>query len=66
MGICIQKNETASLLASGEKSSEKMFEYYLEVKRILYIGDVIYTISERKVKLNSIGDLALLKEIELT
>lgn len=36
-----------------------------EVKRILYIDNVLYTISSKKVKLNSLEDLAFMKEIGL-
>jgi inhibitor of cysteine peptidase len=35
------------------------------VKRALYIDNVLYTISDREVKLNSLEDLAFIKEIEL-
>jgi len=33
------------------------------VKRALYIKDVLYTVSDNKIKLNSLENLALLKEI---
>lgn len=35
------------------------------VKRTLYIEDVLYTVSNKKVKMNSLNDLALIGEIEL-
>jgi len=35
------------------------------VTRALYIQDVLYTLSDAKVKLNSLEDLAFIKEIEL-
>jgi inhibitor of cysteine peptidase len=35
------------------------------VKRVLYIGNVLYTVSDKKIKMNSLEDLAFLKEIEL-
>jgi uncharacterized secreted protein with C-terminal beta-propeller domain len=35
------------------------------VKRSLYIGDVLYTVSGMKIKLNSLSDLAELKQLEL-
>jgi uncharacterized secreted protein with C-terminal beta-propeller domain len=37
----------------------------LYVNRSLYIGNVLYTVSEGKIKLNSLVDLALLKEVTL-
>jgi uncharacterized secreted protein with C-terminal beta-propeller domain len=39
--------------------------YELYVSRALYIGDVLYTISQGKIKLNSLVDLAFLKEVSL-
>lgn len=36
------------------------------VKRTLYIEDVLYTVSDMKVKLNSLEDLMLIKEIGLS
>jgi uncharacterized secreted protein with C-terminal beta-propeller domain len=38
----------------------------LEVSRALYIGDVLYTVSQGKIKLNSLADLTFLKEISLS
>jgi len=35
------------------------------VKRTLYIEDILYTVSDKKIKMNSLEDLAFLKEIEL-
>ncbi len=35
------------------------------VQRSLYIGNVLYTVSDRKIRLNSIDDLRLLNEIDL-
>jgi len=36
-----------------------------DVKRALYIGNVLYTISDKKVKMNSLDDLAEINEVEL-
>lgn len=35
------------------------------VRRSLYIGDVLYTISNAKIKANSLGDLSEIKELKL-
>jgi uncharacterized secreted protein with C-terminal beta-propeller domain len=35
------------------------------IERSLYIDDVLYTVSNAKVKLNSLEDLAFIKEIKL-
>ena len=35
------------------------------IKRALYIGNVLYTISERKVKMNSLTDLSEINDLEL-
>jgi len=36
-----------------------------EVKRSLYIDDVLYTISDKRIKMNALDDLTLIKMIEL-
>ncbi len=38
-------------------------EYY--VKRSLYIDDVLYTVSDKKIKMNSLEDLSEINEVEL-
>jgi uncharacterized secreted protein with C-terminal beta-propeller domain len=38
---------------------------YYHVKRSLYIGNILYTISDKKVKMNAIEDLGLVNEVEL-
>jgi uncharacterized secreted protein with C-terminal beta-propeller domain len=38
---------------------------YSGAKRVLYIENMLYTISDMKVKLSSLEDLVLIKEIEL-
>jgi inhibitor of cysteine peptidase len=35
------------------------------IKRSLYIENVLYTVSDKKIEMNSLADLTLLKEIEL-
>lgn len=49
------ENSTAPLGFNSEYS----------IKRALYIGNVLYTISDRKVKMNSLLDLSEINEIEL-
>ena len=41
------------------------YDYTTQVQRILYIDDVLYTVSEAKVKMNDIETLQLLNEVEL-
>ncbi len=41
------------------------YEYGYQVQRILYIEDVLYTVSPAKVKMNDIETLQLLNEVEL-
>jgi hypothetical protein len=41
------------------------YQQYGNVQRILYIGDVLYTISDSLVKLNDIDSLAELKALNL-
>lgn len=38
----------------------------LIVNRALYIGNILYTVSQDKIELNSLADLSLLKEINLS
>ena len=38
----------------------------LFINRALYIGNILYTISQEKIELNSLADLSLLKEISLS
>jgi uncharacterized secreted protein with C-terminal beta-propeller domain len=41
------------------------YQQYGDVQRILYIGDVLYTVSDSLVKLNDINSLAELKALNL-
>jgi uncharacterized secreted protein with C-terminal beta-propeller domain len=45
--------------------STEMPETGYWIKRALYIEDALYTVSDKKVKINSLSDLALIKEIEI-
>jgi uncharacterized secreted protein with C-terminal beta-propeller domain len=38
----------------------------LFINRALYIGNILYTVSQTKIELNSLTDLSLLKEIDLS
>jgi len=48
------------LMKSGYYFSSPLF-----VKRALYIGDVLYTISDKKIKMNSLETLVEIKAVEL-
>jgi len=37
-----------------------------DVQRSLYIDDILYTISPRKIMLNSLDDLSMLKELKIS
>ena len=51
---------------SEEKAINEQNPYYeKDVKRSLYINDVLYTVSENMVKANSLKNLKVLKEINL-
>jgi uncharacterized secreted protein with C-terminal beta-propeller domain len=41
------------------------YEYAYWVQRALYINDTLYTMSDKKIKMNSIEDLSFIKEIEI-
>jgi len=47
------------------KNEMSIYEKSYWVKRSLYIEDVLYTISSRKIKLNMLDDLSPILEIEL-
>ncbi len=59
LGFTLEGNVTHQNVAD-------QFESGLEVKRLLYIDNVLYTISEKKVKLNDLESLEPLNEIELS
>lgn len=46
------------------ETMKSLFESYF-VKRTVFIDDVLYTISDKKIKMNSLQDLAEIKTIEL-
>lgn len=48
------------------KNGISIYEESYWVKRSLYIEDVLYTVSNRKVKLNMLDDLSAILEIELS
>jgi uncharacterized secreted protein with C-terminal beta-propeller domain len=52
-----------------ENIAEPELQYYyyspFSVERSLYIGDVLYTISQAKIKMNNLEDLGYINEVEL-
>ncbi len=42
------------------------YDYEYEVRRSLYIGDVLYTISNKMIKMNDIGDLTEINRVVLS
>jgi len=56
-GVTHQENTTSS----------QYYSYYNQnVNRALYIGNTLYTVSNAKVKLNSLDNLALIAEVDLS
>jgi len=55
-GITHQENAT---------SAPYMIDYNADVNRALYIGNTLYTVSNAKVKLNSLADLSPIVEVKL-
>lgn len=49
-----------------QENSENQWDSSYWVKRALYIEEVLYTLSDMKVKLNSLEDLTFIKGIELS
>lgn len=58
-GFILKGNVTHQEIGTSEWDSS------YHVKRALYIEDVLYTVSDNKIKLNSLESLALLKEIPI-
>jgi len=58
-GLALRGNVTHQEVTNGWYS-----EYW--VKRALYIESVLYTVSDKKIKMNSLEDLVFIKEIELS
>ncbi|MDH5754883.1 MAG: beta-propeller domain-containing protein, partial [Candidatus Bathyarchaeota archaeon] len=58
-GFVLRGNVTHQEVTDGWYS-----EYW--VKRSLYIENVLYTVSDKKIKMNSLEDLVFIKEIELS
>jgi uncharacterized secreted protein with C-terminal beta-propeller domain len=53
---------------NGQYDPYKMDYYFdssCQIKRTLYIGDVLYTISDSKIKMNDLTDLTEINEVEL-
>jgi len=59
LGFTLEGNVT-------HQNATNQFDSGFEVKRIVYIDNVLYTISEKKVKMNDLGSLEPLKEIGLS
>lgn len=49
-----------------QDNSGQQYDGSYWIKRALYIDDVLYTVSDKMVKMNSLIDLSLLKEVILT
>ncbi len=54
-----------TLKGSITHQSDAQFESNIEVKRILYIENVLYTVSDEKIKMNELEDLSFINEIDL-
>lgn len=61
------KGRITHLDSSVELIKDKTyFNYKYSVKRSLYIGNVLYTISDLKIKMNSLFDLSEINELDLS
>ena len=61
--------ELKGVISHGEEVNDEEYEYWgyygNSIKRTLYIGEVLYTISDNFVKMNSLDDLFEINYIEL-
>jgi len=65
-GVYVFKVDSSGISERGKIShTEKPYDYEYEVKRALYIDDILYTISNKKIKMNSLEDLQEINEVEL-
>jgi len=65
-GVYVFKVDSSGISERGKIShTEKPYDYEYEVKRALYIDDILYTISNKKIKMNSLKDLQEINEVEL-
>jgi uncharacterized secreted protein with C-terminal beta-propeller domain len=52
--------------ANETSGKEYYYDYSSQVKRSLYIGNVLYTISDKKIMMNDLGSLDKINEVELS
>jgi uncharacterized secreted protein with C-terminal beta-propeller domain len=63
-GYCVLNVTLNGIVPRGYITHQKD-GVYPEMNRALYIDNVLYTVSYSKIQLNSLEDLAFIKEIEL-
>jgi uncharacterized secreted protein with C-terminal beta-propeller domain len=66
-GLCVFNITLNGIVLKGNVTHQEEAEYYGNhwVNRALYIENVLYTVSDAKVKLNSLEDLTFIKDIPL-
>lgn len=69
-GVLLKGNVTHESLDQMEPKDDDSYwygyyDYGYSIKRTLYIGDVLYTISDNMVKMNDLGDLSEINSIDL-
>ncbi len=62
-GFVLKGKITHRVNVSGEEKYQ--IDYNAQIKRSLYMDDVVYTISNKMIKMNSLGDLAEINKVEL-
>ena len=68
-GIQLKGNVTHDLQTNEDENNDEIYYYRYDnsnsIKRALYIEDVLYTISNNLVKMNSLDDLSEINSVEL-
>ena len=68
-GIQLKGNVTHDLQTNEDENNDEIYYYRYDnsnsIKRALYIEDILYTISNNLVKMNSLDDLSEINSVEL-
>lgn len=61
----VEKGRITHISPEVELKSGYYWDYRFQVQRALYIGDVLYTVSQKIIKANKLSDLSEIKSVDL-
>jgi uncharacterized secreted protein with C-terminal beta-propeller domain len=65
-GVYVFKVDSSGISEKGKIShTEKPYDYEYEIRRALYIDDILYTVSNKKIKMNNLDDLEEVNQLEI-